>query len=113
LYWSKETFARKPVISVTRVAIMRGNGRSPFPEVLIASKQVFATHYTNGSLAVTMLLLDPPGSSPRYLAYVNRSAVDVVGGLLGIRRLQRETERLFAIQRNRINGSARPSVEIE
>jgi hypothetical protein len=48
------------------------------------------------------------------LIYVNRSAVDVVGGLLGIRhavietRLQRETERLFAIQRNRIDGSTPP-----
>jgi hypothetical protein len=117
LYWSKERFARKPVISVTHVTIMRRNGRSQFPEVLIASKQVFATHYTNGSLAVTMLLSDPPGSSPHYLIYVNRSAVDVVGGLLGIRRaviegrLKRETERLFAVQRNRIDGSALPSID--
>ena len=117
LYWSQEKFARKPVISVTHVTIMRGNGRSQFPEVLIASKQVFATHYTNGSLAVTMLLSDPPGSSPRYLVYVNRSAVDVVGGDLGIRRaviegrLQRETQRLFAIQRNRIDGRTPPSID--
>jgi hypothetical protein len=119
LYWSKEKFARKPVISATHVAIMRGNSRRQFPEVLIASKQVFATHYMNGSLAVSMLLSDPSGSPPRYLVYVNRSAVDVVGGLLGIRRtviegrLQRETERLFAIQRNRLDGSARPSAERE
>jgi hypothetical protein len=116
LYWSKEKFARKPVISVTHVTIVRGNGRSQFPEVVIASKQVFATHYTNGSLAVTMLLSAPPGSSPGYLVYVNRSAVDVVGGYLGIRRaliegrVKSETERLFAIQRDRIDGHPRPSV---
>ena len=111
LYWSKEKFARKPVISVTHVAIMRGNGRSQFPEVLIASKQVFATHYTNGALALTMLLSDPPGSSPSYLVHVNRSMVDVAAGFLGSRRVlierrvRQETERIFAIQRSRIEGN--------
>ena len=109
--------ARFSVISVTHVTIMRGNGRSQFPEVVIASKKVFATHNTNGSLAVTMLLSNRGGSSPYYLVYVNRSAVDMVGGFLGIRRaviegrLQRETERLFAIQRNRIVGGTAPSVD--
>lgn len=115
LYWSKEKLGRKSVISVTHVTIVRSNGRSQFPDVLIASKQVFATHYMNGSLALTMLLSDPPGSSPSYLVYVNRSAVDVAGGFLGIRRgviegrLKRDTERLFAALRNRIEGIT-PSV---
>ena len=77
---------------------------------------MFATHYTNGSLALTMLLADPPGSSPRYLVYMNRSAVDVVRGFLGIRRaviegrLKSETERLFAIQRTRIEKSTPSTV---
>lgn len=72
--------------------------------------------YTNGSLALTMLLSDPAGSPPRYLVYVNRSAVDVVGGFLGIcrvvieRRVRSEAQRLFDIQRTRIERSTLSAV---
>jgi len=48
----------------------------------VAGRQVFATHYQNGSLGLTMLLRGCNGP-PNYLAYVNRSEVDVIRGLFG------------------------------
>ena len=80
LYWSKERLAKKAVISITDVTILRG--RDPVqPDVLIAAKQIFATHYIDASLGVTVLLRGQGGTN--YLAYVNRSEVDALGGLFG------------------------------
>ena len=73
-------------MSITHVAISRGDG-SGAPLVVVAGKQVYANHYMIGALGLTMLLEDEEGS--RYLAYLNRSRVDVLGGLFGglVRRI--------------------------
>jgi hypothetical protein len=80
IYWSKERFAGKPMISATEMTIVRRH-EPGMPEALVAGKQIFGTHYVNASLAVTAIV---PGGTPsqRYLAYVNRSEVDVLGGAL-------------------------------
>lgn len=80
LYWSKERLARKAVISITDVNILRGRD-SGEPDVLIAGKEVFATHYINASLGITALLRGQAGAN--YLVYVNRSEVDALGGFFG------------------------------
>jgi len=80
IYWSKEMFARKPVISATQVTIVRPN-RDGMPEVVVASKQIFATHYMDASLGITALV--KAGESRRYLAYLNRTDIDVLGGFFG------------------------------
>jgi hypothetical protein len=109
-YWSKEKIGRKPVISVTHVSIMRGENRAGLPEVLVAGKQVFATHYMNGALALTAVVGGRDGA-PRYLAYLNRSRVDMLGGFLGWikrsiveERLESETEKIFKALRDRLRG---------
>lgn len=79
LYWSKETYAWKPMISVTHVTILRGSGGAA-PEVVIASRDVFATRYTSGSLVLTFLFHNP-STSRRYLVYINRTWVDAVRAL--------------------------------
>ena len=81
LYWSKERFAGKAVVSVTHVAILRAAPETGL-DVLVAGKQVFATHYMTGSLNLTALL-HGPGEAPHYVAYFNRSQVDVLGGFFG------------------------------
>jgi len=80
LYWSKERLARRPVISVTDVRILRSNDPS-LPEVLVTGKELFSTHYVNASLGLTALARGSPGG-PNYLVYVNRSEVDVLHGVL-------------------------------
>ena len=80
IYWSKEMFARKPVISATQVTIVRPN-RDGLPEVIVASKQIFATHYMDASLGITALVKE--SESRRYLTYLNRTDIDVLGGFFG------------------------------
>ncbi|MGH9827864.1 MAG: hypothetical protein ACREDR_31985, partial [Blastocatellia bacterium] len=87
-YWSKEKFGLKPVISITHTAIFRKtvNGQS---EVLIASKQIYASHYFQASLGLTILAddLDAQGKPVTYLMYLNRSRSDALaGGFSPVRR---------------------------
>jgi hypothetical protein len=81
LYWSKDSIAGRPIISITHVSVARGDGVHA-PSVLIASKQVFATHYMNGSLAFTALT-EGDDRTPAYLTYLNRSHVDIFDGPVG------------------------------
>jgi hypothetical protein len=81
IYWSKERLDGKAIISATHVSILRGDDGG-MPDALVAGKGIFATHYVNASLGLTAIMRGGPGS-PNYLAYVNRSEVDVVGGLFG------------------------------
>ncbi len=82
-YWSKERFGLKPVVSVTHVAIGRKvhNGRD---WLLIASKQLYASHYFEGSLGLTVLIDDGEPSYGRgcWMVYMNRSRADGLGGWL-------------------------------
>jgi hypothetical protein len=84
LYWSKERLGGKPVVVVTHVFMVDGSGESDgaaiMPDALVASRQVYANHYMTGSLAVTAVFR-PRGSEPGYLTYLNRSRLDVLGGL--------------------------------
>jgi hypothetical protein len=82
IYWSKERLGGKPVISVTHVSILRAGGDAALPDALVAGKQIFASHYMNGALALTAIVGGSPGSH-HYLAYLNRSEIDVLGGFFG------------------------------
>ena len=83
LYWSKERIGRKGVASVTHLAIARVAAVSP-ADYAVASKQIYGMHYYEASLGLTILLRDRSAPSPAtYLVYVNRSRVDVFGGIFG------------------------------
>jgi hypothetical protein len=108
IYWSKEKVGRRPVVSITHVAIARLAGESA-ADYAIASKQIYGSHYFDASLGLTVLVQDRSGSAPAtYLGYFNRSRVDVFGGLFGgvTRRLVTSraqstvTEHLGRLQRN-------------
>jgi hypothetical protein len=78
LYWSKEKFGLKPVISITHVSIHRP---ARADEVVIVSKQIYASHYFDASAGVTALVANGSGRGPRsYLMYLNRSRIDALGG---------------------------------
>jgi hypothetical protein len=83
LYWSKERVGRRGVISLTHLAISASAGDEPV-EYVIGSKQIYASHYFDASLGITVLVNDRSGSAPStYLVYVNRSRLDVFGGMFG------------------------------
>jgi hypothetical protein len=82
IYWSKET-VRGPVVSVTHLAIAPAPHGSP-ADYAIASRQIYATHYFDASLGLTLLLRDRAAATPAtYVAYVNRTRIDLFEGFLG------------------------------
>jgi hypothetical protein len=99
VYWSKERIAGKPIVSATHVSSLRGE-HPGVPEGLAATIGIFSTHYVNGSLGVMAVVRERPGAEG-YLVYVNRSQVDVLGGMFGglmrmvvQRRLRSEAQKI-------------------
>jgi len=112
LYWSKERFGGKPVISVTHVTIVRG-GDGGTPDALVVGRQVLATHYLDGAWSVTAIVRGEAGAN--YLAYLNQSEVDVLGGVFGgivrfvaARRLKAEAVEVLQGLRQRLEGGDPP-----
>jgi hypothetical protein len=106
LYWSKETYAWNPMISVTQVTILRSSGDGPLPEVLVISRDIFSTRYTGGSLVLSSLFRDPNAPAhQRYLVYVNRTWVDGIRALwrpLVEYRVKTQAKKVFAGVRDRL-----------
>ena len=112
LYWSKEGLGGKPIISITHVSIVRPRDTRA-PEAIVASRQIFASHYITGSLAVTAVIRGPSG---RYLTYLNRSRVDILDGVFGglvrrivERRLREEAGDVVDGLRRRLESGDPPS----
>jgi hypothetical protein len=105
LYWCKETYAWKPMISVTHITIVRGNADHGAPEVAVAARDVFATRYTSGSFVLTLLFGDPANASKHYLVYVNRTWIDGVRALwrpFVEHRVRSQARKVFTSVRDRI-----------
>ena len=77
IVWSKIKFGLKPVITINHITIYRRNG-DVGPQVLVASKQIYANHYFNAFLALTAFVNIP--DSGAYLVYENRSRADGLEG---------------------------------
>ncbi len=82
LYWSKETFELKPVISLTHAAIYTPE-RYGGALTVIASVGLYASHYLDGSVGLTLALDAPSEPGACYLVYVNRTRVDALAGAFG------------------------------
>jgi len=115
LYWSTERLGGKPITTVTHVGLLRpgGDARS---DLVAIGVQVFATHYIDASIGVTAIVEGSGGR--RYLAYMNRSDVDVLGGFWGgltraiiEARVRRDGARVLREVASRIGSSDAPSGE--
>jgi hypothetical protein len=113
VYWSKEGLAGKPIVSATHVSIIRHDD-GVRPDVLVAGKEIFATHYLTASLGLTALMRGTDGG--RYLVYLNRSEVDMLGGFFGgivrmfmERRLKSEAADILRGLRTRLESGDPPT----
>lgn len=82
IIWSKIKFGLKPVLAVNHIKIYRRD-RDAGPQVLVASKQIYANHYFNASHALTAFVSVPGASEGAYLVYENRSLADGLEGPFG------------------------------
>ena len=86
LFWSRDMLGDlKPVVSITQVSIV-GSARPDEPTI-IASAQVYASHYLTASLSVVAVTGESGGG--RYLVYARRSRGDLFTGPFGgwVRRI--------------------------
>lgn len=82
LVWSKIKFGLKPVIAVNHISIYKRNS-DVGPQVLVASKQIYANHYFNAFLALTAFVNVPGAPNGSFLVYENRSRADGLEGPFG------------------------------
>lgn len=80
-YWSKEVFGFKPVVGLNHVSIFT---TGPESDAIIVTTQIYASHYMDGSIAITALMADPEDSHGFYWLYLNRSRIDRLSGLMGL-----------------------------
>jgi hypothetical protein len=67
VYWSKENFGIRPVLSVSHLTTYLPPGSR---QAFVATKQIYATHYFDAGLAVTLVLDD--GNGGYYLVSMSR-----------------------------------------
>ena len=98
IYWSQEQFGLKPVVSISHVTVHQD---ARLPNVIVgASKQLYATHYFEASLGLTIAVDDGDAARPGiYLVYMNRTRADALGGSFG------------AMRRSVVNARTREGVE--
>jgi hypothetical protein len=112
VYWSKEKIGPRAVVSVTHAIISPPRDGS----AAIATKQIYASHYSHASLGLTILLDRSGTDAPRTrVIYVNRSRLDIFGGLFGsikrslVRSRARDgAERTMTRLRARLEHTYRP-----
>jgi hypothetical protein len=82
LVWSKIKFGLKPVIAINHIMIYK-RAAQVGAEILVVSKQIYASHYFDASLALTAFLNVSAPTPKSYLFYENRSRVDGLEGPFG------------------------------
>ena len=80
IVWSKIKFGLKPVIAINHIMVYKREQETG-PQVLVTSKQIYANHYFDSSLALTALVNIADASPGSYLFYENRSRADGLGGM--------------------------------
>lgn len=79
IVWSKIKFGLKPVTAINHITVYRRD-RGVGPQIVVVSKQIYANHYFNASLALTAFVTVPNASQGAYLVYENRSRADGLEG---------------------------------
>src|SRR5207249_9134929 len=82
IVWSQIKYGLKPVIAINHIMIYIREQKSG-PQVLIVSKQIYANHYFDSSLALTAFGSITDDSPKSYLFYENRSRLDGLTGAFG------------------------------
>lgn len=77
--WAKVKFGLKPVTIITQTFTYKKEEANGATQILSVSKQLYANHYFDSSLALTALIALPQ-SEKTYLLYTNYSRSDALGG---------------------------------
>jgi hypothetical protein len=78
IYWQEAEFGLKPTIRLSHVAIQEGRDAT-----IVASKQLYSSHYFWTALELRALVPDPSRGSGFWFVNVNRSRSDGLTGFVG------------------------------
>ena len=80
IYWDDQHYTGlKPIVGLTHMVTVRDAAQPN--RIVVAQRQIFASHYLYGSLAVTLVQQAQAGSTPAtYVVYFNRSRGDLLKG---------------------------------
>lgn len=84
LYWTREDFGIRPIVRISHQVMMKAN--APIPSTFIATNQVYADHYLDAALTVTLGL---DAGRDFYMISVSRARTRSLSGLM--RRFARST----------------------
>lgn len=88
LYWTKEDFGVRPVVRISHQVVYRTS--TPMPAAFIATNQVYADHYLDAALGVTLAIAaDANGGGGFYMISINRARTRSLSGFF--RRFVRTT----------------------
>lgn len=78
LYWTLERFGYKPTLTVTDLTVYAPDTNTSY----LLTTQVFASHYIESAVSLTVAAADPPGVVPgtTLLMFLGRSRVDALRG---------------------------------
>jgi len=86
IVWSKIKFGLKPVLAINHTMIFKSE-QTAGPQILVLSKQIYANHYFDASIALTGLARNADPGQEYYLFYENHSLADGLQGVFsGIKR---------------------------
>lgn len=86
--WTKVKFGLKPIVTITHVISHQSEDEGT---MTIVTRQIYASRYINGSIAVSMIIRESGGAI--YLIFANTSRSDALGGLFsGIKRSMATSE---------------------
>jgi hypothetical protein len=78
IYWQEAEFGLKPTIRINHVAIQEGKDGT-----VVASKQLYSSHYFWTALELRVLVPDPARGAGFWLVSVSRSRSDGLSGFVG------------------------------
>ena len=82
LYWIKENYGMKPVISIVHGVVYTPPGETD--RTIVAQKYIYASHYYDASLALAAIMSGTENGAPAtYIIYGNRSRGDLLRGGFG------------------------------
>lgn len=97
LYWSKDSFGLRPVVSITHLTIHAPPPGAGARAAVVGSKQIYATHYFDAALGITIAVDDGTGGS--YMVVISRA------------RTRSLTSRFRGFVRGMVQGRSRDGVE--
>lgn len=80
LYWTKEDFGIRPILRISDQTVYRVT--APAPVVFVATNQIYADHYLDAALSLTMAIDSADGTGRFDLVAINRARTRSLGGLL-------------------------------